>query len=76
MSQFFNGKIQDYFLSIVKMSQDYYPESLGKIMVINCPWIVYAIYAVVKPFLAKATKERVSILRGDDATKRVQERVA
>ncbi len=44
------------------MFQLHYPELLSKIVVINCPKMFYVFWAVVKPFIRGATREKVVIL--------------
>lgn len=39
--------------------QNYYPESLGKILIFNSPWFVYGIWKVVKPWLDVVTAAKV-----------------
>lgn len=72
LKQLLDSKIINYFKGLFLVFQDYYPESLGKILILNPPFIFYAVFALIKPFLAKATKDKVEFLRGDDVNKRMQ----
>jgi len=60
LSKFWQMKslIRDSF----QISQDYYPEMMGKLAVINAPSTFTTIWSVVKAWLAKETAEKVEIL--------------
>jgi hypothetical protein len=45
---------------IAKIAQDYYPEILGNMFVVNTPFLFKGAYAVIKPWLDKKTKEKIS----------------
>ncbi len=45
--------------SFVSMLQDYYAERLAKFYVVGANWLYKMLYAVIKPFLSKKTKEKV-----------------
>jgi hypothetical protein len=44
------------------ISQNYYPERLGKLYVINAPWGFAGIFSVVKGFLDPVTVQKIHIL--------------
>jgi hypothetical protein len=67
IKQFFQTKIRDYLKIETLICEQYYPESLGKIWVLNCPWYINAVYALIKPMLAKETKKKINILGSDYA---------
>jgi len=48
--------------SSFQVSQDYYPETMGRLLVINAPSSFTAIWTVVKPWLAKETVKKIDIL--------------
>jgi len=48
-----------------QISQDYFPEMLGKLAVINAPLTFTAIWNVVKAWLSKETVAKVDILGSD-----------
>ena len=48
--------------SFVSMLQDYYAERLAKFYVVGANWLYKMLYAVIKPFLSKKTKEKVHLL--------------
>ena len=70
---YMNSKIRERFTTIIKIAQDFYPENLGKIQILNPPFIFYAAFSMVKPFLADATKEKLEVLRGNDVNKRLRD---
>lgn len=47
-----------------KIDQDNYPESLGKLFVVNVPTIFGAVWAMVSPWLDKRTKQKIVVLKG------------
>jgi len=57
----FRGPIQE----ILQIDQYYYPESLYKLYLINCPLVFRMLWAVIKPWLHPLTAARINIL-GDD----------
>lgn len=52
---------------VIDTDQDYYPETLGTILVINAPFFFTAIWAVVKPWLDPMVMEKVQIVGGSYA---------
>ena len=47
---------------VSKIAQDYYPEMLGKMYIVNAPMLFSAIWNLVKPFLNEVTVAKISIL--------------
>ncbi|KAG5648433.1 hypothetical protein DXG03_005007 [Asterophora parasitica] len=45
-----------------QVSQDYFPETMGQLAIVNAPSTFTAIWAIIKPWLSKATAEKVDIL--------------
>ncbi|KAG8214483.1 CRAL-TRIO domain-containing protein [Butyriboletus roseoflavus] len=48
-----------------QISQDYYPETMGQLAIINAPSSFTFIWSIVKPWLSKETVEKVDILATD-----------
>jgi hypothetical protein len=46
------------------MSQNYYPERLGKMYLINAPWGFSTVFSVVKGWLDPVTVEKIHVLGG------------
>ncbi|KAJ6260412.1 Patellin-3 [Drechslerella dactyloides] len=46
------------------ISQDYYPERLGKLYIINAPWGFSSVWSIVKGWLDKVTQEKIAVLGG------------
>ena len=44
------------------ISQDRYPESMGKFYIINAPWTFSAVWSVIKPWLDEVTVSKIDIL--------------
>jgi len=51
-------------VALVNIFQDLYPESLKRCMLVNCPWIFRAAWAVITPFVDKRVKEKISLSGG------------
>ncbi|KIJ54820.1 hypothetical protein M422DRAFT_24710 [Sphaerobolus stellatus SS14] len=63
LSQFWSikGLVRDSF----KISQDYYPETMGHVTVINAPATFAIIWNAIKPWLAPATVKKIDIQGSD-----------
>lgn len=44
------------------ITQDNYPETLGKMFIINAPMLFSVIWAVAKAFIDKKTQKKISII--------------
>jgi len=54
--------VYGYLQRASAISQNYYPERLGKLYVINAPWGFSSVFAVVKRFLDPVTVSKIHIL--------------
>ncbi|CAN8105047.1 unnamed protein product [Discula destructiva] len=54
--------VYGYLKSASNMSQNYYPERLGKLYVINAPWGFSTIWSVVKGWIDPVTVQKIHIL--------------
>ncbi|ESK95010.1 sec14 cytosolic factor family sec14 [Moniliophthora roreri MCA 2997] len=48
-----------------QMSQDYYPETMGQLVIVNAPSSFTIIWSVIKSWLAKETAEKVDVMGKD-----------
>lgn len=55
-------QVKDYVSQASSISQDRYPETMGKFYIINAPWAFSAVWAVIKPWLDPVTVAKISIL--------------
>jgi len=46
-----------------KISQDYYPEILGNMVVVNTPMVFSGVWAVCKGFVDEKTRAKVKIVK-------------
>lgn len=53
------------FQECTRIDQTYYPERMGKMVMIRAPPLFYTIWKIIAPLLDKVTKEKIMIL-GDD----------
>ncbi|KAG8630504.1 hypothetical protein KVT40_002123 [Elsinoe batatas] len=58
------GQVYGYMGKASGVSQNYYPERLGKLFVINAPWGFSSVFAVVKKFLDPVTVAKIHVLGG------------
>jgi hypothetical protein len=57
--------IYSYVRQVSTISQNYYPERLGKLYMINAPWGFSTVYAIVKCLLDPVTVEKIHVLGGN-----------
>ncbi|KJZ77290.1 Sec14 cytosolic factor [Hirsutella minnesotensis 3608] len=55
-------QVYDYVKKVSVISQNYYPERLGKLYVINSPWGFATVWSVVKGWLDPVTTAKIQIL--------------
>jgi hypothetical protein len=48
-------------LALTRLDQDYYPEFLGDLILVNAPWVFTAVWAVVAPLLGQRTQRKVQV---------------
>lgn len=58
------GSVYSYVRQATVMSQNYYPERLGKFYLINAPWGFSTVFSVIKGWLDQVTVEKIHILGG------------
>ncbi|KAI1612503.1 CRAL-TRIO domain-containing protein [Exophiala viscosa] len=54
--------VYGYLKSVSAISQDYYPERLGRLYIINAPWGFSSVFSVVKSFLDPITVAKIHVL--------------
>jgi CRAL/TRIO domain len=47
---------------VSSIAQNYYPEMLGKMFIVNAPYLFYACWSLVSPLLNEVTVKKISIL--------------
>ena len=55
-------RVKDYVMSASSISQDRYPETMGKFFIINAPWAFTAVWQVIKPWLDEVTVGKIDII--------------
>ena len=55
------------FKRLIDIMQRHYPGSVSRILVVNCPLLVWTAYKVVQPWLAPETAERVALFSWREA---------
>ncbi|KAF2758128.1 hypothetical protein EJ05DRAFT_500647 [Pseudovirgaria hyperparasitica] len=56
------GQVYGYLQQASGMSQNYYPERLGKLYIINAPWGFSGVFSVIKRFLDPVTVAKIHVL--------------
>lgn len=54
--------VYGYVKQASSISQNYYPERLGKLYIINAPWGFSSVFSVVKGFLDPVTVQKIHVL--------------
>jgi len=54
-----------YFRELLHLSQIHYPEMLGRVYLVNSPWVFKFVWKIVKPWLNEQTLSKV-VICGDD----------
>ncbi|KAL8641450.1 MAG: hypothetical protein Q9228_001740 [Teloschistes exilis] len=54
--------VYGYLKNVTAISQNYYPERLGKLYLINAPWGFSSVFGVVKGFLDPVTVQKIHVL--------------
>ncbi|KAJ7187647.1 hypothetical protein O6H91_22G061100 [Diphasiastrum complanatum] len=62
-------QVRHFIQMISKVDQDYYPEYLGKMIMVNAPIAFKAIWAIVKPWLDKRTQKKIEVHGSNFASK-------
>jgi len=57
-------QVYGYVKQVSAMSQNYYPERLGRLYIINAPWGFGTVWSVVKGWLDPVTVEKIHVLGG------------
>ncbi len=60
----FSSKVRGLVQLASKIGQDYYPEIMGQMFIINAPMLFTGIWAIVKGFLDEKTRNKIKILGG------------
>lgn len=52
----FNSRVKHFVKLGSQITQDYYPEQMGKLMIVNSPWYFQSIWAICKGFIDEGTR--------------------
>ena len=63
VSMFF-GKTKEFIKIASSITQDCYPETLGKMFILNSGWMFKGIWSVVKGWIDKKTQNKIVIVSG------------
>mmetsp|Transcript_12691 Transcript_12691/g.21093 ORF Transcript_12691/g.21093 Transcript_12691/m.21093 type:complete len:463 (+) Transcript_12691:56-1444(+) len=69
-----SSKMMDHLKALISIDNTCYPELLGKMFVINSPWLAVTTWELVKGWLDPRTQAKIEILgSGPDVTKKLLE---
>lgn len=57
-----SSKVRDMTKAIVGGANDFFPETLWKLFIVNAPFVFRSAYSVVSPMIHPTTKEKIKIL--------------
>ena len=66
------GKTRSFVQLATNIGQDYYPEMLGQMFILNTGWLFKALWAIVKTFMDPKTAGKIHILGGSYITELVK----
>jgi len=58
------SSVYNYIQQASGISQNYYPERLGKLYIINAPWGFSSVFSLIKRFLDPVTVNKIHVLGG------------
>jgi hypothetical protein len=59
-----NKRVYSLIQIASKIGQDYYPEIMGQMYIVNAPMLFTGIWAIVKSFLDEKTRKKITIKGG------------
>eukprot|EP00250_Pteridium_aquilinum_P009496 c18704_g1_i1 orf=502-1479(-) len=54
-------QVRQFIQKIARIDQDYYPEHLGRMLIINAPTSFKAMWQLIKPWLDKSTQKKIEV---------------
>jgi len=60
-----NSKVYSLVNKISAITQNYYPEQLGTLFIVNAPWTFTAAWSVIKGWLDEKTQSKIKIVSGN-----------
>eukprot|EP00249_Psilotum_nudum_P016013 c25610_g1_i2 orf=513-1037(+) len=67
-----NKQVRHFIQKISRLDQDYYPEYLGKMFIVNSPTAFKAMWPMIKPWLDKRTQKKIEV-HGSNFTSKLLE---
>lgn len=61
LPRIFDSKFQQFMKFMIATVQDYYPELLGKLIVVNASFLIKSAWTIVKPWLDKKTRKKIEL---------------
>lgn len=62
MGKLWNKETTNFVKTASKISQDNYPEMMGKMFIINSPLVFKTVWAVIKGWIDEKTRAKIEIL--------------
>jgi len=70
-SKSFNRKSRRFFGKLIDIDSNHYPETLGKLVLVNAPPSVMTVWSFMKPFIDAKTKQRIFIHKDGEKAKEI-----
>ena len=64
ISKIFDAKFKKFMKFMIATVQDYYPEILGKLFIVNASLMIKSAWTVVRPWLDKKTRDKIELHSG------------
>eukprot|EP00744_Colponema_vietnamica_P001094 GILI01001849.1.p1 GENE.GILI01001849.1~~GILI01001849.1.p1 ORF type:complete len:305 (+),score=85.90 GILI01001849.1:103-1017(+) len=61
-TKLWSSKVYNFVKSASSIAQDYYPEMLGKMFIVNAPMLFSGIWNLIKPMLDEKTRNKITIV--------------
>ena len=68
----FSGKIKAFMMIAINIAQDFYPECLGSMYIINAGFFFSGCWAVVKGWVDPKTQQKINVISGKGRTELAQ----
>ncbi|EDO43833.1 predicted protein, partial [Nematostella vectensis] len=62
-------KALNIFKRLAKLDQDHYPERMGKIFIVNTPWVFPVLWKIARVFLDPKTRSKCVVLKSSENPK-------
>lgn len=69
----FSGDVKRFIQISSRITQDYYPEMMHRMYIVNAGMMFKAVWAMIKPWLDSVTQSKIVIISGDGKKELLQD---